>query len=52
MNSVLRIKNYKKIKAKKDKKQLIGSSFASLSGFRICSIYGRKSTSVLAKAAR
>lgn len=39
---VLRIKHYKKLKEKRDKKLMMGASFIGLSGYRLCTMAYRK----------
>ena len=44
---LMRIKNYKKLKEHRDKKQLMGSSFAGISGYRLCAMCYKKYAPVM-----
>jgi len=39
---VLRIKHFKKLKEKRDKKLMMGASFVGMSGYRLCGLSYRK----------
>lgn len=39
---ILRIKHYKKLKEKRDKKLMMGNSFIGLSGYRLCTMCYKK----------
>jgi hypothetical protein len=39
---VLRIKHFKKLKEKRDKKLMMGASFIGMSGYRLCTMGYRK----------
>jgi hypothetical protein len=41
---LLRIKHYKKLKEKRDKKLMMGASFIGLSGYRLCNMCTKKYT--------
>jgi len=44
---LLRIKNFKKLKERRDKKQLMGNSFIGISGYRLCAMCYKKYAPVM-----
>jgi hypothetical protein len=47
VTEVLRIKNFKKLKERRDKKQLMGNSFIGISGYRLCAMCYKKYAPVM-----